>query len=134
TAAAAENAPAAEDAPAAEAVPTPEAAQAPAAESASVAEAGHASAASEAVGVDTWLPTATAAPTDDEIMFGATVARPPAATPTAPMPEAVPPMPPLPPLAPVAGGAPAPALGDHDGETVAVAEMRKLRDSDREKL
>ncbi|GAA3917352.1 FHA domain-containing protein [Microbacterium invictum] len=95
-------------------------------------EAEHAPEASQAAG-ETWLPAATGTvPADDDIVFGATVARP-AGAPPAPIPPAaeapasisVPPMPPLP---------PAPDLGDHDGATIAVSEMRRLRDAEREQF
>ncbi|MGV9195360.1 FHA domain-containing protein [Microbacterium sp. MC2] len=81
---------------------------------------------------ETWLPAATAVPpSDEDIVFGATVARPSAAGAPASTPAAsstpVPPMPPVPPVPPL------PELGDHDGATIAVSELRKLREAEREK-
>lgn len=85
------------------------------------------------VSADTWMPAATEAPVIEvpdgeyDLLWGETVARPitaaavviPEEPDAAPAPEA---------------SAPAPVepLGDHDGETVAVADMRAMRTAERE--
>ncbi|WP_434811399.1 FHA domain-containing protein [Microbacterium sp. bgisy189] len=55
------------------------------------------------VPADTWL---TAAPSEDDILWGETIARPAPPVPPPPAPE---------------------SLGDHDGETIAVADLRALK-------
>lgn len=61
------------------------------------------------VPADTWLtaaPEVTAAPSEDDILWGDTIARPAPPVPPPPAPE---------------------SLGDHDGETIAVADVRALK-------
>lgn len=61
------------------------------------------------VPADTWLtaaPEVTAVPSEDDILWGETIARPAPPVPPPPAPE---------------------SLGDHDGETIAVADVRALK-------
>lgn len=76
---------------------------------------------------ETWLPTATAVPgdaEDDDLVWGETIASPRAATP-----PAVEPAP-----AVEAPDTVAAHLGDHDGETIAVADLRAMRQAEREQF
>lgn len=90
---------------------------------------------------DTWMPSVTEAPTAEapadeyDLLWGETVARPitAAAVAVAEEPDAADapaPVEPAPASGPTAEPA-APALGDHDGETVAVADMRAMRAAER---
>lgn len=76
---------------------------------------------------ETWLPSATAVPgdaEDDDLVWGETIASPRAATP-----PAVEPAP-----AVEAPDTVAAHLGDHDGETIAVADLRAMRQAEREQF
>ncbi len=91
-----------------------------------------------AVSADTWLPAATEAPVAEapadeyDLLWGETVARPitAAAVVAADEPEAVAEPAPEPEPEPEPPTVPVP-LGDHDGETVAVADMRAMRAAER---
>jgi len=89
---------------------------------------------------ETWMPVSTDAPwsdgpaTADDDLWGATVVRPTADAPADAEPGsgAGDPAAPAAPAAPAGGqGSPASGLGDHDGQTVAVAEMRAMRAAER---
>lgn len=129
-----EAAPAPEAAPPAEPAPEPEAAAEPEPEPEPVPEpepAAGAPADDETMitGVpvgpavaETWLPAATAVPDDapdDDVVWGETIARPRAAQAEPAEQQATP-------------DAPGDDLGDHDGETIAVADLRAMRQAERE--